>query len=281
MMFKLCPSCRSVNDPDAVRCEDCGGELGPGGAATVPAFERAPARVELTSRDLPRLEPAGMAMQHSPSARASAADSDGCPLVFPTLHESLLPAETPAADRAEPVPHEPQESQESQARVAHALARAAQRAAVRRARLQASAAAIGSFVPEVLVLDRDAHARDRLSSLLRLFGFGVIGVADACRAAVLLAERPFAAVFADIALDGTDGGAGIEFCRSRHEAPSTSTSTSTSMLVLVSAPLNAVDRVRAQLLGFDGMLCKPVQRGDVARVLDASGVALPLDERRY
>jgi CheY-like chemotaxis protein len=155
------------------------------------------------------------------------------------------------------------------------VARAAQRAAVRRSRLQASAASTSHFVPEVLVLDRDAIARDMLSGLLRRFGFGVIGVADAGRAAVLLAERPFAAVFADIALDGSDGGIGIELCRCLREA------TTPSLLVLVSAPLKAVDRVRAQLLGFDGILPKPAQRGDVARVLDASCVALPADARRH
>ena len=191
--------------------------------------------------------------------------------------DPAAPAKAKAALRAQPPLRDPFETPpgEPETHAARAQARAAQRAAVRRARLQAGASDSRNFVPEVLVLDRDAHARETLCSLLRLFGFGVIGVADAGRAAVLLAERPFAAVFADIALDAADGGAGIEFCRSRHQAAAP------KVLVLVSAPLNPVDRVRAQLLGFDGMLSKPAQRGAVARVLDASGVALPLDERRH
>jgi CheY-like chemotaxis protein len=241
MMFKLCPACRYVNDADAARCEDCGAALGPGdpdGPATATAPRAVPRRVEPTPRAVPAPQPVGTARQGGA-----------------------------AMDR--PVPEDPQ------SHAARAEARAARRAAVRLARLQGSAADNGHFVPEVLVLDRDAVARDTLSGLLRLFGFGVIGVADANRAALLLAERPFTAVFADIALDGADGGIGIEFCRRLREAAAP------KVLVLVSAPLKGVDRVRAQLLGFDGMLPKPARRGDVARVLDARGVALPCDARRH
>jgi len=276
MMFKLCPACRYVNDADATRCEDCGAPLGPGDAvgpaaatATGAIAEAAPPLVALTLRDMLAPPPANTAPRDGAAAGGSAPHRAEPSPAFPPLDEQWLAADPPPAPSASPAPEDPQ------ARTALAEARAARRAAVRRARLQASAADTGHFVPEVLVLDRDAVARDTLSGLLRLFGFGVIGVADAGRATLLLTERPFTAVFADIALDGADGGIGIEFCRHLREGAAP------KVLVLVSEPLNAVDRVRAQLLGFDGMLPKPARRGDVAGVLDARGVALPCDARRH
>jgi hypothetical protein len=50
--------------------------------------------------------------------------------------------------------------------------------------------------------------------------------------------------------------------------------------VLVSTQLRPVERVRAKLAGCDGMLVKPVTRGDVARTLEACGLSLPADARR-
>jgi hypothetical protein len=40
------------------------------------------------------------------------------------------------------------------------------------------------------------------------------------------------------------------------------------------------DRVRATLVGADEFLVKPLQRGHIARALEACGVALPSDPRR-
>jgi CheY-like chemotaxis protein len=226
---------------------------------------------ELTLRDV--VMPAAAARR--PAARTASGPDATAPTPFPPIvDEEPLPASPPAATAPDAKAPQETTAEDAAELVARDQARAARRAAVRRARLEAVAAESGDFVPEVLVMDRDGAARDALCTLLRAFGFGVHAVADAARGAGLIAERPFTAVFVDIALDGADGGHGIEMCRRLHEARTP------AVLVLVSAPLNAVDRVRAQLLGFDGIVAKPVQRGDIARVLDARGVALPADARR-
>jgi CheY-like chemotaxis protein len=289
MNFHLCPHCRQVNDADALVCEACGRELA--ADETVPgALQRsADGRsagalwldepvppVELTLREIVAMTAAAPRPPTAAAAgdtRAAASPSPLPPLppLPPIVDDVLLRA-------VEAAPPEPAASLAGSARSSPAdraaEARAARRAAVRRARLQAAGVAGDDFVPEVMVMDSDNATRDALCSLLRGFGFGVHAVPDAPRAAALIAERPFTAVFVDIALDGADGGHGIEMCRRLHEA------TSSTALVLVSAPLNTVDRVRAQLLGFDSVLAKPAQRGDVARVLDARGIALPSDARR-
>jgi CheY-like chemotaxis protein len=268
MSFHLCPNCRQVNDADAPRCEACGAALRY--EDTVPAAQqrqpasRSPGALWLDAQP----PPVELTLRDVVTPRA--------PTPFPPIvHEEPLPASPPTAKAPDAKVPEETTAEDAAELVARDQARAARRAAVRRARLEAVAAESGDFVPEVLVMDRDGAARDALCTLLRAFGFGVHAVADAARGAALIAERPFTAVFVDIALDGADGGHGIEMCRRLHEARTK------AVLVLVSAPLNAVARVRAQLLGFDGIVAKPVQRGDIARVLDAHGVPLPSDARRH
>ncbi len=96
---------------------------------------------------------------------------------------------------------------------------------------------------------------------------------DPARARALSLARPFAVVFVDVPLDGSDGGAGIELVKHFQGQAE-------ALLVLVSAALRPLDQVRAELAGCDATLGKPVSRGSVARVLDSHGIALPADARR-
>lgn len=153
--------------------------------------------------------------------------------------------------------------------------RAARRASVRRSRLRALAQqAHPAHVPEILVVDRNDIERGILCGLLQAFGFGTHAVADAAQALPLLEATAFTAVFADIAFDASDGGAGISLARRLRVLQPR------PLFVLVSPPLSPVDRVRAELTGCDAIVDKRVTRGSVARVLDLHGIALPADARR-
>lgn len=153
----------------------------------------------------------------------------------------------------------------------------ARRGEVRRARLR-SATPAHPAANEVLVLDPDAGSRGLLRELLQGFGFVVTETAAVAHAAALAAAQPFVAAFLDIRLDAADGGGGIDLCRRlRQDAAQRGAGT---LLVLMAADLSPVDRVRADLAGFDDTLVKPASRGAVAGVLDGHGVALPADARR-
>jgi CheY-like chemotaxis protein len=162
---------------------------------------------------------------------------------------------------------------------AHA-AKAAARAASRRLRLAATAAshAAGTPLIDVLVLDSDAAACAPLCALLERFGFTVHRGATAAQAQELLPQRTYAAVFLDLALEGTSGGVGLELCR--RVKRSTRTQPHTAVLVITAAQAQPADRVRATMAGAEALLLKPLGRGDVARTLEDNGVALPSDARR-
>lgn len=151
------------------------------------------------------------------------------------------------------------------------------RRAVRRAR-RAAAGDSTYTLTDVLVLDRDEAARDHLSALLRAFGFTVHPAATNAQAAVLLGIHQLAAAFLDIVLDDSDGGEGVALCRLARK-PSQADVHWTQALVVVSGQVKSTDPVRARLAGADVHLVKPLSRGDVARALEACGVALPADAR--
>jgi len=262
MLIPMCPVCRYPNQAQANRCAACGADMPNSAlwldelAKPAPTAPKTPPKAppkapgDITLRDLPTSPtPYGGAARAWPPAPVPA------PAPAKAHDDGLLAADT-----------EPQQLAEA------AAARAAKRASVRHARNRVTAATAPDTVPEVLVLDADTPARARLRDLLVAFGFGVHVVAEAPRAAALLAERPFVAAFFDIVLDESDGGAGIELCRQAKQCG--------TLVVLVAPPLSPVQRVRADLAGVDEVLAQPVARGDVARVLDARGVALPSDARR-
>lgn len=252
MLIPTCPVCRYPNQARANRCAACGAEM-PSSALWLDELAK-PA----TPAPAPQA-PAGLSLRDVPAPPApyggKPREWQSAPTPAPARDDGLLVADT-----------EPQQLAEA------AAARSAKRAAVRRARNRAAAAALPDTVPEVLVLDADTPARAKLRDLLVGFGFGVHVVDGVPRAAALLGERPFIAAFFDIAVDETDGGAGIELCRLAKQRG--------TLVVLVAPPLSPVQRVRADLAGVDEVLAQPVRRGDVARVLDARGVALPSDARR-
>lgn len=249
MLLPLCPACRYPNPANASRCVACG--------AALPA-----SALWLDQLGQPTAQPPAPATPPAPPLTLRD--------VQPPPREAPPPAPAPKLDGLLVSDPEPAEIAEAAAQLASR--RAAKRAAVRRARTRASADVQPDSVPEVLIVDADNLARGRLRDLLVAFGFGVHAVAGVVQATALLVQRPFVAGFFDVALDDAADDAGIALCQQARQLP--------MLRVLVSAPLSPVQRVRAALAGFDEMLAKPVNRGDVARVFDARGIALPSDARR-
>lgn len=302
VIFHLCPACRHVNRADATRCEACGAEL-QHEDDTVPAALRVEPQMPASAGAL-WLE--DLVLPTPPLAPRDAAEPALPPLEL-TLREVALPpapsdgesggllASTPAGDPSRS-PREDgllvAESTDPNGNVievcsdiradpddepaSRAAAKAARRAAVRRARLGQATPAPGEpqAASEVLVLDREDGARALLSTLLGAFGFRVESAVNIDQGAALCATRSFAAVFVDIVLDGSDGGAGVDLCKQIKQTGEP------PVLVLVSSQLRPVERVRATLAGCDGLLLKPVTRGAVARTLEACGLSLPADARR-
>jgi CheY-like chemotaxis protein len=159
-----------------------------------------------------------------------------------------------------------------------AAARARNRAAVRRAQ-RATLVTGTDPLRDVLVLDADAEAAGALRGLLECFGFSGEVVASIAHAGEQLRTRAFAAIFLDIALDGSDRGAGLELLQSIRRMPPPAGHPPPAT-VLVAAHLRPADRVRASLAGVGMPLIKPASRGDVARALEACGVPFPADARR-
>lgn len=162
-------------------------------------------------------------------------------------------------------------------RALQSLAKAAARAAARRARLASAPAAIGAPEPlrDVLVLDADRSANQRLCELLERFGFLPHPVHHIAQADGELARRPYAAVFLDIALDDRGG----DLLQRIRALPRADPHASPAVL-MVTATMDPTERVRAALAGVAAPLVKPLTRGDVARALESVGVVLPSDARR-
>jgi CheY-like chemotaxis protein len=314
MIVNLCHACRRVNAPTAQRCDACGCDLGEhdtwpsplsrlavaspdtalwlndmasapraaAGGRRAPEAELPALDISLRDLDVPPLfaRALGSTADAGPASQAPAAPPP--PLKFdlpPQAHWAPTPAPTPVPAPAPAPAVVPAAAQAAALADTDSVARAAwkvaRRGGVRRSRL-ARAAPVAT---DVLVLDPDDTARHQLSSLLRAFGFNVRSAASVPEAAALATEQAFVAAFFDVALDGIESGASLALLRhvgesaQRHGAPAT-------LLVFVAAGLRPVDRVRAELAGFDEVLAKPLSRGGVARVLDSRGVALPSDARR-
>ena len=160
-------------------------------------------------------------------------------------------------------------------------AKAARRAAVRRVRIarQAAQSSAALAPADVLVLDPDEPSREALCTLLEGFGFRVDRAHSAAHAGEMLSSRSFAAVFLDIALDGSDQGAGLELCQRAQDLPAGAEGQPLALIILADQA-RPMDRVRAELAGGKRFLIKPAGRGDVVRALEECGVALPADARR-
>lgn len=189
---------------------------------------------------------------------------------LPTLHDIVaLPqaaieaaAVVPPAASSQPPP---------------SAAKAAARAKARRARLASDRSDPAAVEPlrDALVLDADAVANTLLCALLERFGFQAHSVATISQAEGQLAQRPFAAVFLDVALDD----AGFALLQQIRALPAPWPHAGPAVL-MISSHVDPASRVRAELAGLGTLLTKPLGRGDVARALESAGVVLPADARR-
>jgi CheY-like chemotaxis protein len=306
MPLQLCPACHRANGAQEWRCVACGASLGLADAETEPgAFN------PLESTEIPAWpEHAEGAVWLEDLARDKSAPAlarAGAVLSLRDLDLLLPPTDTSAAPKkdaeaaeasiarkemvqSDGAPsasgHEATKQRQALEKLtadakARARAKAAKRAEVRRAQRGKGAAATDGTAQQatVLVFDSDIEAREPLCALLDIFGFEVHSAATVDEAATLLQMHDFVAAFADVTLDGSDGGAGVELCR-RLKTADPGSDALPPALVLVQSNERASDRVLARLAGCDGTLLKPVTRGDVARALESCGVALPADARR-
>ena len=299
MIINLCHACRRVNAADAKRCDHCGAYLDdadtqpmplrgpeprPAGALWLDELlepqRQAPAsagpktpELSITLREVEAASPASRAWPAAVPRPAVAdlvmSDLEPRPHLAPPPSRLPLPASAEAPAGISP----------ALPKAVRAKRKAERRAAVRRSRKRGTPAAANPAVSEVLVFDAHEGERDRLSTLLRSFGFGVHAVDSAAKAAALSASRNLVAAFVDIALDAADGGAGIDLCKQIRATGAQRAGVET-LLVLVRAPLHPIDRVLAELAGCVETILKPVTRGSVAGVLDARGIALPIDPRQ-
>lgn len=270
------PATQGGNDPITITLR----ELTPPAAAPSPPSPLPPTTIEALWTDAPEMPPH---VDDTPSTIPDRLPAAGTTLdmarawpplpvplavELPELREVLPPPAPAAAPAAAPVP-----AADELARID--AKRAARRASVRRSRLRALAQRADPAAPhEVLVIDRNDIERGILCGLLQAFGFTTHGVGDPAQALPLLQGTAFIAVFADIAFDASDGGAGIDLARALRALQPR------PLFVLVTGALSPVDRVRAELTGCDDIVAKRVTRGSVARVLDVHGIPLPADARR-
>ncbi|HSW25685.1 MAG TPA: hypothetical protein VLJ62_23190 [Burkholderiaceae bacterium] len=153
--------------------------------------------------------------------------------------------------------------------------RTARRAQVRRDRHR-EVATDAPKAPEMLVLSTDDTSCAELCAQLREFGFGVQVMAQP---PALPAPWSFAAVFVTMPIHTAEGGDTFDLCNQVREA-SRLPGQKKPLLVLATPQLSSTDRVRAGLAGCHEILLGPVNRGSVAQLLDARGIALPSDARR-
>jgi DNA-binding response OmpR family regulator len=127
-------------------------------------------------------------------------------------------------------------------------------------------------VLDVLVLEPDLDSRVQVCRVLLAFGFKPHVAVTVAEAQGLSLSRPHAAAILGLA-DDDDGAA--ELCRQLRDAPRGRP----AALIAIVERSHHTDRVRMQLAGADHVIFRPAGRGDLARALDACGIALPHDPR--
>lgn len=112
-------------------------------------------------------------------------------------------------------------------------------------------------MPDILVVDDDAHIRDVISVALENAGFTIHTAADGSQALAKIAQRPFDLIVLDIGMPETDG---LEVCRTLRK-------TSQVPILFLTARADEIDRVLGLELGGDDYVTKPFSpREVVARV---------------
>jgi CheY-like chemotaxis protein len=266
-----CPACGRECGAQALFCAYCGLTLGRArnGPDPLDAIEGD----ALTLREIDPAATADGAQAQAPPAQADEPIGVADPLA-PRLDASAWPPW--GADEPPTHPGPPQ------APLPPGEAKRRRRQAVRRARMtgvqQRAGGGQGPITPEVLVVDADEHEREALAVLLRGFGFSVRSVATARHGMDLFYVMDPVAVFADVALDGADEGAGIALCRQVKDRAAEGGQP--PLLICTLREPSASDRVRARLAGCDDLIAKPVARGPVAAVLDGHAVVMPSDARK-
>jgi len=205
-------------------------------------------------------------LQRDPPARPGSSTAGAAP--ERDLSAGGSPIQVPA-----PPPSRPGRSGQPLGDVERAEAKARRRAKVRAAQLARRGTARINL-PDVLVMEPDPASRAALCAVLEGFGFRVHLAVSVAEAQALSLRRSYAAVFLGMARDAVAAAA---LCQQLHDGRRHGP----LALVGIGDPSGHADRVRMQLAGADTMLMRPVQRGDVARALDAADVALPHDPRLH
>lgn len=279
-----CPACRGINVRTRLACHRCGAALvaPPSAAAAegpvVPlllddlAGDGVPAAGWTLSLRSDALTPLPEILPPSadgglPATLLADADAPGAWPPVPPPEEAAPTAQPPApASSAAPASAPPAPLMDP------ATLKANRRAKVRRARMGHRQP--GPAAPlDVLVLEPEAAARTLVCGVLEGFGFRTHLAVSVAEAEGLCARQPLAAVFLGLGADAQDAAA---LCRRLGSGPRSRP----QAIVAMGDAQRHTDRVRMQLAGADAVLLRPVGRGDLARVLDACGLALPRDPRQ-
>lgn len=180
----------------------------------------------------------------------------------------LPPTPTMVADADAPRRPDPAAEEEGPDLVGR---RAQRRAAVRRSQMRRRTDPPAAL--DVLVLEPDLDSRVQVCRVLLAFGFRPHVAVTVAEAQGLSLSRPHAAAI--LGLAGDDDGA-AELCLQLRDAPRSRP----AALIAIVERSHHTDRVRMQLAGADQVIFRPAGRGDLARALDACGIALPHDPRQ-
>ena len=276
----FCKVCQRAVRAEDIRCGACGNELH--AEDTVPgAFNPA-----ASQRGLPKAAAGGRQAGgvKPPPLRMNRFDGESLPNITDLIAplDEMITIDLPLPDLSEDAvaPQISSTALAVQVGDIRQAVKAAKRAAVRRARLvQARSDPTGSPCVDVLVLDANESVRSAACQLLEGFGFKPLQAPDTTAAMALLADHAVAAAFVDIAFEDADDGSTLALCHALKPSGAAPGS-KPAALVLVSSTVSAVGKVRARMAGFDAVISKPARRGDVARALEACGVAMPSDARR-
>jgi CheY-like chemotaxis protein len=219
--------------------------------------------------DLPELPSLRAAMQ------AAGSLADPYAPTKPARAAGPLTSETPSANPKEAAATAPlAAANRSKPRTSAdlATAKAQRRAAVRRSQLRRRPQPTGTEVLDVLVLEAGQPMRTLVCELLEGFGYRPHVAVSVAEAQGLSAKRAYSAAFLGLEDDVSQAA---ELCRQLHDLPRGRPS---AIIAMIDRARHA-DRVRMQLAGADQVVFRPVGRGDVARSLEACGLALPHDPR--
>ena len=118
--------------------------------------------------------------------------------------------------------------------------------------------------PVILIVEDNADNRDIYSTILRHAGFEVLEAADGEEGVRLARERMPAVVLMDVAMPGMNGWEATRLLKG-------DPATASIHVIAVTAYAMAADRQKAQDVGCDGYLAKPVEPrrvlAEVQRVL--------------